>query len=170
VVFLICGEVYLEDGYFTPNGLVCRNPFCLRDTTSSCSSSLYVLITYPQNNTVLYWSPPSITKNTTLSVYGTSLTTCEYNLGGTWNLFTHCNLGENNTWDIITYPEAYPDELTVRINNSCVSITNVSEVKVYGRPSAFTPYNMGSIVFPLVTILLLYTIIHGYRKRRTNSI
>jgi hypothetical protein len=161
-VFLICGEVYLEDGYFTPNGLVCRNPFCQTTTISSCSSVFNVYVVTPVNGSNFYF--PVVTPNVTVSIIGYSgPVNCYYQIGGLWNTFNHCAVGENMTWDLVTLPEGYPVDIVVNITTGCGEVLNATKVNVWYQPG----YSSGDDIVMVILLLFgLSWIFWRYRRKR----
>jgi hypothetical protein len=109
--------------------------FCAPVSALNCSGeAIAVNVTVPANGSNYFF--PSITENVTVSVIGTlgngSNLTCYFNVGGAWNNFTHCALGENRTYeDSVTFPQGYPLRVSALANTSCGSYSGYSDITVY---------------------------------------
>ena len=158
------GGAAASDGRYS---IVCGPP--MYDYFTGCQIT-WLEITNPLNGSTLYWSPPSLSVNLTVSTSAANPTLCQYKLNsGGWNNFTHCGGGINATWeDIVTLPEGYPVVITVSICGT----TNTSDVKVYGRAQGFSyidDYTMFILGVGLVGVAAMTAfMLRKRRKHRKN--
>lgn len=146
--------------------LICpRNPFWSSNVLNQCQGQFLVIITNPLNGSDMYF--PSVTKNVTVTILESStINSCQYMAGGAWNTFLNCGVGVNGTFDLVTFPEGYPVNLTVNITNDCGSVINSSEVYVWYTP---TYGNEDNSVLAILGGMALIYLFWRYKRRKNEK-